>query len=218
MPPELGMMLNDELGDCTCAAVYHLIQVWSFIITGQMVTAPDSVVLKAYEIIDGYVPGDPSTDQGGIMQHVMRYWVKKGVPMTNGVNKALAVVEIDPQVDIDIANAIADCAGVNLGFNVPAYLMPDNGDPPPQLWDINPGADNTIIGGHDVIATGFNGSMTLNVISWGERAYRMTKAFRDTFVTEAYAIANPAWINGRGTTPGGLTVAQLEAQMEALKS
>lgn len=27
MPRNLGMMLNDTLGDCTCAAVYHAIQV-----------------------------------------------------------------------------------------------------------------------------------------------------------------------------------------------
>ena len=30
MPANLGMMLNDTLGDCTCAAVYHAIQVWTY--------------------------------------------------------------------------------------------------------------------------------------------------------------------------------------------
>lgn len=219
MPPDLGMMLNDLLGDCTVAAIGHLIQVWSFNVCGVMQTEPDAIVEKWYEIIDGYVPGDPSTDEGGIMQHVMRYWLRKGVPtQSEGLNKALAVVEVDPQADIDIANAINDCGAVNIGFNVPAYLMPDNGDPPPILWDIDPNADNTIIGGHDVIAPGFNGSMTLNIISWGCRAYRMTRAFRDRFVTEAYAIANPEWINAKGTTPGGLTLLQLEQQMKALKA
>ena len=29
MPANLGMMKNDTLGDCTCAAYYHAIQVWS---------------------------------------------------------------------------------------------------------------------------------------------------------------------------------------------
>ena len=218
MPPDLGMMLNDQLGDCTCAAVYHLIQLWSFVVTGKMLTEPDAMVEKAYELIDGYVPGDPSTDQGGIMQHVMRYWLKTGVPMDDGVNKALAVVEVDPQNDIDMTTAIVDCAAVNIGFNVPAFLMPDNGDPPPMVWDVRPGADDTIIGGHDVIAPGFDAHARLNIISWGVRAYTMTKAFRDKYVTEAYAIANPQWINAKGTTPGGLSVVQLEHQMQALRS
>lgn len=30
MPSNLGMMKNDTLGDCTCAAFYHAMQVWSF--------------------------------------------------------------------------------------------------------------------------------------------------------------------------------------------
>jgi hypothetical protein len=30
MPQNLGMMLNDTLGDCTCAAFYHALQAWSF--------------------------------------------------------------------------------------------------------------------------------------------------------------------------------------------
>jgi hypothetical protein len=217
MPPDLGMMLNDQLSDCTCAAVYHLIQLWSFNTTGQMLTEPDTIVLKAYELIDGYDPSDPSTDQGGIIQHVMRYWLREGVPMMSGVNKALAVIETDPQNDIDVTWLINDCAAVNIGFNVPEYILPDDGSEPPFVWDVNPHGDNTIIGGHDVIAPGFTANATLNIISWGSRAYTMTKAFRNQFVTEMYAIADPSWINAKGTTPGGLTLAQLEQQMQALR-
>jgi hypothetical protein len=41
MPAKLGMMLNDTLGDCTCAAVYHAIQVWTHNARKKMVTWPD---------------------------------------------------------------------------------------------------------------------------------------------------------------------------------
>lgn len=218
MPPDLGMMLNDQLGDCTVAAIGHLLQVWSFISSGVMLTEPDSIILKWYELIDGYVVGDPRTDQGGVMQHVMRYWLKRGVPMTSGVNRALGVVEIDPQNDIDVTNAIAACGAVNIGFNVPSYLMPDNGDPPPMLWDVQPGADDTIIGGHNVIAPGFDNQATLNIISWGIRAYRMTKAFRNKYVTETYAIADQQWVSVKGSTPGDLPLQQLIHQMQALRA
>ena len=40
--------------------------------------------------------------------------------------------------------------------------------------------------------------------------------FRE-FVDEAYAIADPEWINAKKTTPAGLTIQQLEQAMEALR-
>ena len=46
----------------------------------------------------------------------------------------------------------------------------------------------------------------------------MTWAFFAEYVDEAYAIADSTWINGGGKTPGGLTLAELEQQMQALKA
>src|SRR5579862_7669629 len=55
MPSDLGMMMNDTLGDCTCAAVYHARQVWTAN-TGGIVTEPDSDVEMLYEKACGYKP------------------------------------------------------------------------------------------------------------------------------------------------------------------
>ncbi len=55
MPTDLGMMLNDSLGDCTCAAYYHARQVWTFN-TGKMVTEPDGDVEDLYVKACGYDP------------------------------------------------------------------------------------------------------------------------------------------------------------------
>src|SRR5271155_2585228 len=64
MPSDLGAMLNDELGDCTCAAVGHAIQIWTFNADGasEMITPPDSDIEQLYEVAGGYVPGNESTD------------------------------------------------------------------------------------------------------------------------------------------------------------
>ena len=43
-----GMMMNDALGDCTCAALGHLIQAWTAE-SGTEYTPPDSAILTAYE-------------------------------------------------------------------------------------------------------------------------------------------------------------------------
>src|SRR5271170_8068747 len=59
-----GMMGNDVVGDCTCAAVGHALQVLS-VNVGKEAAITNREVYAAYEEWCGYNPGDPSTDQGG---------------------------------------------------------------------------------------------------------------------------------------------------------
>src|SRR5215813_7728047 len=54
MPADFGMMMNDTLGDCTCAAFYHAIQVWSFNAKNKEVTEPDKDVEQLYIQACGY--------------------------------------------------------------------------------------------------------------------------------------------------------------------
>lgn len=75
---DLGPMLNTELGDCTCAAIGHIIQAWTAE-DGAQVILPDSDILAAYEGACGYNPADPMTDQGGVELDVLNYWRKAGV-------------------------------------------------------------------------------------------------------------------------------------------
>ena len=46
----------------------------------------------------------------------------------------------------------------------------------------------------------------------------MTWAFFAKYVDETYAIADNSWVNSGGQTPGGLSLAALEQQMQALKA
>lgn len=216
MPADLGMMLNDQLGDCTCAAVYHAIQTWTYNISGHMLTEPDTEVLRLYEMACGYNPADPNTDQGGDEQHVLTFWKQVGAPLMGARgarNRLVSFIEVDPRNHDDVKLMIADCGMVYIGFEVPAYLM--DGDPA-HTWDVNPSGDNSIVGGHAVILPSYavnNGP--LGVISWGAK-YEMTWAFFDQFVDEVYGLADADWVNAKGTTPGGLTLAQLEQLMAGL--
>ena len=72
-----GMMLNDSLGDCTCAGRGHAIQVFSANAGGE-VTLTDAQILASYEKFCGYVNGDPSTDNGGIELDVLTDWMQQG--------------------------------------------------------------------------------------------------------------------------------------------
>ena len=94
---------------------------------------------------------------------------------------------------------------------------------PPQLWDVDPDADNTIVGGHCVVlpayafqeaANGYIDEATFGLISWGEK-FQMTAAFFRANVDEAYAIADPFWIEvDRRGYPLGMTLAQARSADE----
>ena len=220
MPARLGMMLNDTLGDCTCAAVYHAIQVWTFNANGRKVakmdTEPDSDVEQLYIQACGYNPRVPGEGPGGNEQHVLTYLLKTGAPTgPQGAarHKIAAFVEIDPRNVDDVKRAINDCGLAYIGFNVPQSVQPP-GSPPPSVWQYVP-SDSNIIGGHAVVLAGYD-AKGARVISWGQY-YTMTWEFFAHFVDEVYAIADNDWIASGGKTPGGLTLAELEAQMKALK-
>jgi len=217
MPRDLGIMLNNTLGDCTCAAFYHALQVWTFNASHgkSMDTEPDSNVEKLYELACGYNPKTPGEGPGGNEQHVLTYLLREGAPCGAGgktVSKIAAFVEVDPRNLDDVKRAIDDCGAAYIGFPVPANIMPSMGTPP-EVWEVVP--NSQIIGGHAVVLAGYDAEGA-RLISWG-LYYTMTWKFFSTYVDEVYAIADRNWISATGKTPGGFTLAELEQQMHALK-
>lgn len=208
LPADLGMMLNDRLGDCTCAAIYHARQVWSAN-ADKEITETDSLVEQLYHEACGYNPGDSNSDQGGVEQDVLEFLLKTGAPVGAAArDKIFAFVEVDPHHMADVRRTIYDCGVAYIGINVPQSVM-DGGD----TWDV--GGDETILGGHAVILAAYDAE-GFTVISWGKR-YRMTNAFFQKFTDEVYAIADPAWMLATGKTLLGMTPAQLEEQMNHFK-
>ena len=217
MPANLGMMLNNQLGDCTCAAFYHARQVWTFNAQKKTSTEPDKDVLELYEQACGYDPKVPSTDQGGNEQHVLKFLLKTGAPIGaqgSARDKIMAFVEVDPRNIDDVKRTIYECGVAYIGFNVPQNIMPAGGVPP-KIWSVDK-ANSKIIGGHAVVLPGYD-AQGPHVISWGER-YKMTWDFFVTFVDEVYAIADRAWFEATQKTPLGMTPAELEAQMQGLRT
>jgi len=218
MPADLGIMLNDKLGDCTCAAVYHAIQVWSFNASGgkKMDTEPDNDVEKLYELACGYNPRTAGEGPGGNEQHVLKYLLRTGAPCGAAgttCNKISAFVEVDPRNTDDVKRTIVDCGVAYIGFSVPASLMPP-GQEPAKVWKVDP-SNTEIVGGHAVVLAGYSAEGA-RVISWGSY-YTMGWDFFAKYVDEVYAIADRSWIEATKKTPGGLTLQQLEEQMQALQ-
>jgi hypothetical protein len=205
-----GMMLNDSLGDCTIAGGAHAIQVWT-LNTATMYTMPNNVIEGAYSAWDGYVPGDPSTDQGGIELDVLNDW-KKNVRGFFKQHPLLAFADAAVTNQTEVKQAINLFGGLYIGLNVPNYIM---GDTIPQVWDVpQPGQDATIDGGHCVYCVGYD-PQGVTFISWGA-LYKMTWAFWSKFVDEAHALLGKNWLDAKSVDPQGFDLAQLEADLRLI--
>jgi hypothetical protein len=209
-----GMMLNDNLGDCTIAALGHAVQVWTMNAGGE-ITLPDSTILTGYEDFCGYDPSDPSTDQGGVILDVLNDFKSQG----------LGAYSIDGFASVSIRNtrelkqAITLFGCVDIGINLPISAQNQT-----TVWDVVPddGTGNTVPGswgGHSISVCAFGGTSkfltSVSGITWGS-PIEITPAFWFKYVDEAYAMLSPAWLTAAGA-PNGFNLAQLEADLAAIR-
>ncbi|MGA7858228.1 MAG: hypothetical protein WCA11_09905 [Terracidiphilus sp.] len=202
-----GMMLNDQLGDCTIAGVGHAIQVWTAN-TGSIATVPDPTIESFYEKWDGYVPGDPSTDTGGIELDVLTDWQKQGFD-----GHALMAFA-DPKFTnmVEIRQSIALFGGVYIGLSMPLTAQNQ------EVWDVVPGgganANKGSWGGHCVYVPKYDEN-GFTCITWGQLKI-MTLAFWREYCDEAHTLLGQDWLTAKGS-PQGFDQAQLEADLKAIK-
>jgi len=202
-----GMMLNDTLGDCTIAGVGHAVQVWTAN-TGRPATVPDPTIESYYEKWDGYVPGNPSTDQGGVELDVLNDWRQQGF----AGHSLLAFA--DPKVAnlAEVRQSIALFGGVYIGLALPISAQTQD------VWDVvkNGGANARpgSWGGHCVFVPKYDGN-TFTCVTWGQLK-TMTVAFWKKYCDEAHALLGKNWLETKGS-PAGFNQAQLEADLAAIK-
>lgn len=206
------MYLNDQLGDCTCAAVGHILQAWTAYASTE-VTVTDNDVEKLYEQF-GYVPGDPSTDNGANMQDVLTYWHKYGIPGSG--HKITAFAELGNFYDVwNLKQALYLFGTVYLGINCPASAQQQFQDELP--WSYVPGSQ--IEGGHAICLQKVEpvGSEegVFNVVTWGA-LQPTTINFLRHYVEEAWVALTPDWIAANGDNPFGFSYADLQADFDAL--
>lgn len=203
---QFGMMLNDSLGCCTIAGIGHAIQVFTAN-SGTESTVPDARILSYYESWDGYVDGDPSTDNGGVELDVLNAWKTDGFVG----HKLLAFA--DPAVAnlTEVEQAIALFGGLYIGLSVTDQVMANDNDPTIP-WDVTP--QDSVDGGHCVYVTGYD-AIYIYFISWGQ-IYKMTRKYWATYVDEAHALISPDFIAANGLDPAGFNLTQLQADLAAI--
>lgn len=205
----LGLMLNDRLGDCTCAAAGHLEQLWSALAGNQFIPT-DGSVLSLYEKSCGYNPGDSSTDQGGVEDDVLSYWHDN--PTILGGSGPAAFCSVRPGFHNDVKNSIWLFGAAYIGVDLPVSAQSQ------AIWDvpaggaIGPGAPGSW-GGHAIIACDYDDA-GLAVITWGA-IKRMTWAFWDAYCDESHGVAGKDLVGASpaALAPSGFNWDQLMADM-----
>lgn len=202
-----GMLANDQIGDCTCAGVAHkrIGDVYANRDEILQVTAEDTVEL--YEQAAGYVPGDPSTDQGSTCQTVLEYWRKHGFLG----EKPVAFAKVDISSVAEIKQAIAVLGQLYCGLRVPqsAEDQTNAGEP----WTVVPGSP--ILGGHCVTVGAYDAD-GLTCVTWGQ-LQQMDWEFFAEYFDEAWAIVGEDFVAANtGKDIQGLSLFQLGQDFSAL--
>jgi len=222
--PSWPMLMNDQIGDCVVAAALHSIQEWRAL-AGSGFSPTNSDALKVYEAF-GYVPGDPSTDNGIAMLPFLKYWRTHGI----AGHKITAFVEVDLNNPIEIKQAIALFGNVFAGFAMPATAANQLGSrilrgyaDEKLLWCVPGGLTGDAApgswGGHCVpileYVAGARYPRGYKIVSWGS-VYTATEYFARCYLDEAYAMVSLDFIDNAGLSASGFNLAQLEADLKAL--
>jgi len=203
-----GMMANDSIGDCTCAAAGHEIMLWTAL-AGRPVVPADADIVAAYSAITGYDPNDPNTDQGANEIDVLNYFRNTGI----AGHKIGAYFACEP-ANIDHVKIGCDLGvGVYIGLALPLSAQTQ------AVWSVpiggarGRGAPGSW-GGHAVPVVAYD-AHGLTVVTWGQLK-RMSWRFWQDYCEEAYVIASTDYLDGSGKAPAGIDWAALQADLAAL--
>jgi len=209
-----GMMDNDQIGDCTCAAAGHLLMEWTANAGKKMFTPSDKQIVAAYSAITGYNPVTGANDNGANEIDVLNYWRQSGI----AGHKIGAYAALEPSNHIHIMDSVYIFEGCYIGLSLPvsAQAQVQNHQP----WSVPPGGPTGdgqpgSWGGHAVPVVAYD-ARTLTVVTWGA-LQAMTWSFWDAYCDEGYAIISTDYLNGQEQAPQGFSLQQLQADLADVK-
>ena len=209
-----GMMQNDQLSDCTCAAAGHLLMEWTANAGKKMFTPSDKQIVAAYSAITGYNPTTGAHDDGAVEVDVLNYWRQSGI----AGHKIGAYVALEPANHSHIMDSVYIFEGCYIGLQLPksAQAQVQNHQP----WSVPPGGATGdgkpgSWGGHAVPVVAYD-ARGVTVVTWGA-LQTMTWSFWETYCEEAYAILSNDYLTKKKETPQGFAMQQLQADLADLK-
>ena len=201
LPSNIGMMANDQYGDCTVAAAGHMVQSWSTYAERGLLTIGDD------EILDAYFEVSPN-DEGAYMLDVLKLWRNNGV----GTDKIEAFAEIAPADLTQAKLAIQYFGSAYLGVALPDINTFGPWTEPNPTWAPNP------YNGHAICALAYDDSTRMfDVATWG-KVVKMSYGFYQKYMDEGYAVLNDlSIIIATGKSPEGFNWAALQDDLGHIK-
>ncbi len=195
------------LGCCTISKIANALKSWRMSLPGAPeFDVPDEVILHYYERWDGYVPGDPSTDQGGIEIDVDTAWRREGF-VVDGVSHGIkAFAEMRPWNRDHVKWGIELFGVVDIGLELPRSIAGQD------TWDVVPGPNGRpgTLGGHNPVIDNYDKDVVV-CKTWGYNQ-PMTWRFFELCCTESRALLSMMdWWQ-----PDGLKYEQLEADLASV--
>jgi len=197
--PDLGMMKNDVLGDCTIAALGHAYQTWT--VYGKKPWRPsDEAIVEAYNRING------GRDEGAAMIDALNTAREKGI----GPNKVYAYVAVDPQNHDQVRTAHLLFGGLYFGANLPQAAQSQ------AIWDVTEGngSEPGSWGGHAMNVIDY-GRKHLTYVTWG-KLQKATWGWWDRYVDECYAVLEEDYVGDDNRSPQGFSLRRLAMDLKGL--
>lgn len=147
LPTDIGMDGNDAEGCCAPCAAAHGFMILDLIAGRKLPPFSTKSVLKLYSEVAGYIPGDPSTDQGTDYRTMLNYLRKTGMKDDAGkVHKIGAFALIEKANLTELDEALYLFGHVFIGVDLPDSAQTQFGDGKP--WTVVKGSK--IDGGHAI--------------------------------------------------------------------
>jgi hypothetical protein len=205
---------NDTLGDCVIAGGYHVVATTTGN-AGRLFTASNEQIIKDYGAIGGYVPGDPSTDNGCDEPTALNYWLANA--FADGT-KPLGWLTVDATNRAELQAALFLFENLYLGVELPDGWVSPMPSQSGFVWDVagKPDPQN----GHCVIAVGYS-DKGLTIDTWGMLGTVTWAAVAKYFVPAVYGaiyvLLTPDQLtNGQTRAPNGVDWTALIADFDSI--
>jgi hypothetical protein len=207
---------NDTLGCCVTAEILHSIGVFTGNADGgSPLKFTQAQAVAIYSAIGGYVPGDPSTDNGCDIDTALEYMQTTGFP--TGQNKFAGRLAVDPTNQEKYTAALWLFENLDFGIELPEAWITPFPSAPGFHWDVAgaPNPDN----GHSFLAVAYD-KRNVYPDTWG-----MLGSMSDAAVAmyaspaasgELYTVlSDEIMIRATQKAPTGFDFEQLEADLAA---
>jgi hypothetical protein len=207
---------NDTLGDCVIAGIGHVVGVLTAGATGTPFVYTNDQIIQLYGAIGGYVPGQPSTDQGCDEQTALNYWENNGAPA--GSHRIAGWLSVNAADPTEYRAALWLFENLYFGLELPdAWINPMPAESG-FTWNAAGPADPN--NGHCVVGVGYSAQGVV-IDTWGMTGTLTDKAIAKYGTQDSHGevytvVSQDAISQASQKAPNGFDWSQLIADFDSM--